>query len=160
MKQHILSYWVLTMNIITTLDKKNFITKNTNNIVSTIYLEIDEKVFPDIEWTDFSIVILHWWNEEFIKQVSGKEKGRYEFMDGPFYFELTSNSSDVYSLSIFEEKAYHVDEIFKTNISKHNFFSTLLKASDKILTTCKEVRYENNDVLSLKKSFEKIQSLN
>ncbi len=145
------------MEIITDTTQADFETKR--NLVSLIYLKIDEVTFPDSGWTDFLVIILDWWIQEFLNQLSGKKNGRYEFMDGPFFFEISIQNSGNLLLTGFEESVNSSKQVFQANVRVQEFLLALKITSNQILRMCHKMEYSTPDVKSLEKSFKKIQDI-
>ncbi len=144
------------MEIVTNIKKSDFETKG--NLVSEIYLKFGETTFPDSGWTDFIIIIFDWWINEFLSQLSGEENGKYEFMDGPFFFEISIDKGDII-LTGFERRVTSKKKIIQFNIEIKEFLSTLKIACNEILRFCHKMKYSSPDVKKLEKSFKQIQGM-
>ncbi len=131
-----------------------------NNIISTIYLFSRDISFPEEDWTDFIIIVLHWWNQEFLQQIStGSETGKYDFMDGPFYFILKVAENNSMKFFGMEESTKGVDTVLEVDLKTEEFLNALKEASNKILLACHQMKYDSPDVQNLKNSFKKLQLL-
>jgi len=60
-----------------------------------IWFEHDGKVYPDEEWMDFGFTIISWWINNLLQILMGiKEEGEWDFMDGPFSFNIKYEKSN------------------------------------------------------------------
>lgn len=131
---------------------------STGNHISTIYIEHDNFFFPSSGWTDFSVIIMSWWIAELLNQLKGQKKGRYLFMDGPYYFLGTFSDTNIVTLSFVHDKNEE-PELVKTFDLKIEDFTGLLKnCAESILMKCKEFQYYNSDVEELQRIVEKLNS--
>src|SRR2546428_12968766 len=63
--------------------------RDTGSVNGHIWITVGGVDFPSVAWDDFPVVILTWWTEQtldFLADRSGS--GRYNFMDGPYWFVL------------------------------------------------------------------------
>ena len=59
-----------------------------------VHLQLGEYVFPDKEWTDFGLIIIHSWMDAFLNLLSKKEKKvECDFMDGNYRFDVEVTGS-------------------------------------------------------------------
>ena len=66
------------------IDGKDALYAN-NNLNTNMCVKVDGECFPDSEWTDFVIVVLTWWCNEFVTLYpKTKAETCFAFMDGDF----------------------------------------------------------------------------
>ena len=71
----------------------------------TFYLDVNGQAFPDEHWTDFAIVVLHWWITAIITNYF-KETTEFilQLMDGPYYVKCTKHGPNVHIDCIEDKK--------------------------------------------------------
>ena len=62
----------------------------------TFYLDIKGQSFPDGQWTDFAVIVMHWWITN-ILEVYINEDANFvlPFMDGPYYVNCRRRGRNV-----------------------------------------------------------------
>lgn len=53
-----------------------------------IYIEVNERIYPDRSWMDFGAVILGWWQRACVELLEGNKEVAFVFMDGPYRLRL------------------------------------------------------------------------
>ncbi|HEM7168437.1 TPA: hypothetical protein U2K68_004268, partial [Providencia stuartii] len=61
--------------------------KVSTQVFSEIYFKIGNTFFPEEKWDDFSVIILDWWLKKACN-IKSDDKSVFNFMDGPYYFEV------------------------------------------------------------------------
>jgi|GEM_PF-3671431 len=141
--------------IIVDIESFKFDPKGTSTGV--VFLEIDNKFFPDSVWSDFPDVILGWWLEGFIQLLSFNEQGYYEllFMDGPCKWVIDYDGSQDVKIN-----CYRYDKIEVSTREKiDKILESLLSVVNDFLRFCHENDYENDDLTILKRHFKKLHFL-
>ena len=60
-----------------------------------IYLEMNQKFYPDDDWIDNPIVILGWWLNSIRDVLNGRENQGICFMEGPFFIEAIDDGKNL-----------------------------------------------------------------
>lgn len=100
----------------------------------TFYLDINGQAFPDRQWTDFAIIVLHWWISA-ILEVRHSENADFvlRFMDGPYYVNCCKHGKDVHMRCIEDKK--HKTTICECDIEFNALVCALIDASTKMIQT-------------------------
>lgn len=67
-------------------------------VTGKLVLEIEDKYFPDKDWNDFVLIVLHWWIEA-IKSLKYEDDIFLRFMDGPYGWKLHRQSADIFHVT-------------------------------------------------------------
>jgi hypothetical protein len=54
----------------------------------SLFVQVNNILFPDRSWTDFVVVVLGHWRHELSISGSGCENVKLQFMDGPYYVQF------------------------------------------------------------------------
>jgi hypothetical protein len=73
-----------------TLDLETFRQgRESANVTGVIFLELQDKAFPQVGWSDFPVIILGWWIEAWLQFMTPERREAvWRFMDGPHYVTL------------------------------------------------------------------------
>ena len=122
------------------------------SIVGVIYIAFDEQGFPEVEWSDFPVILLSWWLDAaavFLDRPNVVTELR--FMDGPFLVEATSKGDGSLRLDCVSDASRRQTEAsFQTSAA--HFCSELLKAAKTIERACIERAWQSADTLALSRS--------
>ena len=67
-----------------------------NNQLNTVfYIKCNEYAFPDKEWTDFPVGLLHMWIDNIISSCSSDCELKLYFLDGPYFIHCFKNGDIV-----------------------------------------------------------------
>lgn len=79
---------------------------NRNSITGEIYFQMGDSFFPELNWNDFIVVILTWWNEsiQLLEASDIRSSQDFNFMDGPFYVQAVKKDSLHISLNFTQVK--------------------------------------------------------
>lgn len=81
-----------------------------------IYVEHDGMVFPDRKWDDLAFLVLGYWAEPCLKIIDGStETQRFNFCDGPVYFDCTANADELAVEWVHETSPPRVIKRFKSS---------------------------------------------
>lgn len=124
-----------------------FVQYKNGNILSKIYLEIENVYFPEKEWVDFSVIIMTWWIDEILKiEDNYGEIHEFFFMDGLFKFTL-SKDTDKWIMLLYNDDIvvaeYH-------NIKIDDFINQVNKATNALLKSIDKKDFVvNKDIVYL-----------
>jgi len=63
----------------------------------TIYFDFSGQIFPDMEWTDFPLIIFSWWIRDIISTRNNDHaKFQLWFMDGPFRVDCVKEMEKIH----------------------------------------------------------------
>lgn len=127
------------------LEPNTILRSKSGKITGEIYLNFEERYFPEVGWNDFPVIILNWWSEVF----SHEKSGRYSFMDGPFYFIISKASNTHYLETFYDDRP-----IFSTLIDIDIFKKSLINVIGALLSVIEKNDWNTgNDYELLKKNF-------
>lgn len=122
---------------------------NTGTITGVIFIEIDNKYFPEENWNDFPVIILNWWLEKAITNIEGE----YRFMDGPFRFNIYYEKGEYYITCFYNGK-----QVINGKINSDKFLKELVMVAIEIIQKYKLDRpnlYISEEMRILVKNVEK-----
>jgi hypothetical protein len=134
--------------------------KKNRNIIGEIFFDINSYAFPEKGWTDFVIILLCWWTEEFLNQINGKKIGEYNFMEGPFSIKIEFINNQEILMECFERKKQGVRTIGRYQFLVKKMHAELKYNVNSVIRECIKNNYENDDVEKLKKNYEKLSHIN
>jgi hypothetical protein len=130
--------------------------KVSGQIFSEIYFIIqDDTFFPEKGWDDFSEVIMGWWLERSLEIRKGS-KTVLNFMDGPYYLEITE-SGENYTILFISDKYNERNIIYSEKINKKLFLKLLLKSANLLIRNIPDEAKKLADVLVLINNFKLLQ---
>ncbi len=133
----------------------NKILKNSlEGITSEIYFNVNNKIFPEINWNDSIIVILNFWLDEIIKMKNSNTfEGDFLFMDGPLKIKIIKNDSKTQFKGFIQNK-----NVINEFINFDDFTSTVISGAIKVLTETKTRKWNNKDIENLEAKIKNILS--
>lgn len=147
----------MTINLIINPDSIR-LSKNkiSEQVFSEIYFSIhDDIFFPEKGWDDFSVVIMGWWLERSLG-IRGGDKAVLNFMDGPYYLEISELGED-YTILFVNDK-YNVKKVIcSEKINGKLFLKVLLKSANLLIRSIPDEAKELDDVLVLINNFKLLQ---
>lgn len=126
--------------------------KTSGNIVGEIYFNIDGKVFPDRNWSDFVVIILTWWIEAVSKVNTKNELDSFKltFMDGPIFIKgYVHNGCDT-ELEFTREGMSKNKIIFTTVCDINKLKISIIKAAKHTIEQVDKNGWDNDDIKKLK----------
>ncbi len=131
-------------------------TKISEQVFSEIYFNIhDDTFFPEKGWDDFSVVIMGWWLERSLAIREGS-KTILNFMDGPYYLEI-SELDENYTILFISDK-YNVKKVlYSEKINGKLFLKLLLKSANSLIRNIPDEAKKLADVLVLINNFKLLQ---
>jgi hypothetical protein len=113
-------------------------------VYAGLTLRVDDKYFPDPEWTDFVVVVLSWWADAALRLASGAaSSARIRFMEGPFQVRCAVASPQSWKLDCFEDGRQGL--VIDALVDARPLVESLVKASDDALRLCSEREWWTND---------------
>ena len=150
--QRVASLIGVDMNII-------FVTKELRmsklgSITAPIFFDFGDYKFPELNWSDFPVVIMKWWLDSFSNFLSqASDSAELLFMDGPMLVKVRAVSSDESELICINQSSKSNEIIeFTCIIHNQDFMSLLIDVAQDILTVCKEADFQSDDIESLQKA--------
>ncbi|PFM75253.1 hypothetical protein COJ46_22125 [Bacillus sp. AFS077874] len=142
------------MNKVNIIINSNSLYKyESDSIIGEIYFQIGDFVFPEVKWTDFVVVILTWWNKEFmyLKNASIQSSYELDFMDGPFMVKVTKKSLELVELEFLRETVNKKISLYRIECSLDEISKTLLRATNSLIKQIKINNWNTEDVQELEK---------
>lgn len=122
------------------------------SITGVIYLAFDRSGFPDMNWSDFPVVILSWWlgsAETLLDE--GSIGTDFRFMDGPFLLETVRAGRGSVRLNCVRD-ASNKQVLVSLQTTAAEFTAELLHAAKMLERTCLERGWRTEDTLALSRS--------
>lgn len=124
-------------------------------ITGEIYFQLSETTFfPIINWNDFIVVILTWWNKSANMLVASPVGAtvNFSFMDGPFNIMGKKGAGDRIILT-FTRRNSSIDEVlYIIEVDSLALRSSILEVSRRVLNIIKCKKWHmNDDAIELEK---------
>lgn len=135
------------------IDKKSIeVDPIRERIISNIYFRVDDKVFPDEGWTDFTVIILGWWLEELSQLEINKRRSSFKlnFMDGPLFVSGLIEADNTVNLEFAKERLARKEVFFQAKCELSQLKLAVLDAANGLIKELSINRIDNNDVKKLK----------
>jgi hypothetical protein len=127
-----------------------FIRRASGSVIGHIWIYIGDWAFPGVAWDDFPVVILGWWIESWLLTSSEDHRtARCNFMDGPYWFEITPVEAERAIVQGFRDSAAGSKLLHKTGCKRSSVTGALLAASESVLQVCKELKWTSRDLDNL-----------
>ena len=103
------------------------------NMTCTMYFDFVDQIFPDIEWTDFPLIILSWWIRDIISnRHNDHAKFQMYFMDGSFRVNCEKELEKIHMKCVnFDDPADKI-EVEKT-VDFREFMRELRNAATRLI---------------------------
>lgn len=127
---------------------------DNRSVYGDFYIEIDNITFPNDGWSDIISSVLDMWIDNVIKLLESDFKTTVElnFMDGPYYLEVSCRCKDILEVHLFSRDIKVYENPFE--VSFYNFLSEIIKVTSNML------RYQRlENVSSIKKLNKKYREL-
>lgn len=126
---------------------------NRNSITGEMYFQVGDYVFPELNWNDFIVVILSWWNKSIhLLEASAIGSSQdFDFMDGPFYVHAVKKDSLHLSLSFTQTKRAGTEVIASMDTDIAHMKTLIADVSRKVLKELYARDWLTKDVIELKK---------
>lgn len=126
-------------------------------VTGIISIQINGISFPEKQWSDFPVIITDWWLQEILDIASGiKEKGRCNFMDGPYWFEVAVQE-DGWMVRFIEDRRERKC-VFEGLCEPRSIVKAMLSAAEIILEACHKNHWSSRDLDHLASHFGTAQS--
>lgn len=137
---------------------ETFLTRSSDSLIGHIWISIGDRAFPSVAWDDFPVVILGWWIESWLL-TSSEDHGtaRCDFMDGPYWFEITASEESVI-VQCFRDSLAGSELLHNTACKRSSVTGALLAASETILQHCSELKWTSKDLDNLIRLYSNLRS--
>lgn len=118
------------------------------NVTAEIFLQTGDNAFPACDWSDFPIIIVGNWLNEYMSFDKTQKERKFEFyfMDGSYKMTGKTTHSNCYQLT-FIKQYWNMEEIlYKEETNIKEFEQTLLKACRKILRIMSKTGTKNDNI--------------
>lgn len=135
--------------------------KVSKNIYSTFYIHIDDKDFPDNQWTDFPFAVLSMWCETIIRGVIKKTNSKFElpFMDGPYNIRCIKAQEDIKMLFLNNKEGEIIEQ--ECIVTEGELINTIYETSNHLIQLVKEYKFGKiKDIKQLKKLLKQLKHFN
>ena len=125
--------------------------KESTNIYSTFYVDIDGTAFPDDQWTDFPFAVLKMWCENLISNVVNIQSSEFTlfFMDGPYSIDCKKDQNEIVIQFINNRKDRVIEH--ECVVSTDELINVIYKTSQRLIWLVEQRNYGKiRDVEGLK----------
>ena len=131
---------------------KNSLAISRSKVVTGVIsiVPADDKFFPEKDWNDAIVVILHSWIENMLQIRGGYNEAEFVFFDGPFLFRITKQTSG-FTITLFGDSK----ETGVFDIDFSAFADNLVSLSRKMLEEAKARRWESDDLARLESALKR-----
>jgi len=118
-------------------------------ITGKIHFQFGEAKFPEVDWSDFVVVVLSWWLKEFKEFAKGEvDQCDFRFMDGPHSVRLMRLSSALARvLFINHTESEEILEVCSSEIA--SIGRSLLSEAEKVTSLLRSNGIWNEDAQDL-----------
>jgi hypothetical protein len=127
-------------------------------VTGEIYFRVDDTYFPQVNWNDFIVVILTWWNKA-ISQLESSPVGvsaNFSFMDGPFNIRGKKKENGNLSLDFIRRNSNGEDVSNSIDVNILELRRLIQGVSKKVLKVIRDKKFSTNEDID---ELEKIISL-
>jgi hypothetical protein len=109
---------------------------SSGTVTGVISVSSDGRAFPDAKWDDFIVTIVHWWLLAATALVRGENRdGRFSFMDGPYWFEVSLEERP-WRLRFIDDHEDQRRPILEGTVEPQDLIGSLLAVADTIISHC------------------------
>jgi hypothetical protein len=134
------------------VSQDSFRLSNAGVVTGINYINVDGQSFPSPGWYDFPVVILGWWLES-ITRLGANPALTVEclFMDGPFYFTLSSRASLTWTVACKERTSAGECLIIPAiTFDSECVSKAIIGAASLISAACERQAWDSEDLATLK----------
>lgn len=130
-----------------------------DDIFSTFYIDICGNYFPDKQWTDFPISVLHMWILDILENIKNDTaEFDLQFMDGPYYINCIKRGKEVNVTCIEDKKEKNI--ICKCSVDINIIIRELLDVSSKVIQAIELRNLDKSNLLDeLKKATKMLKDI-
>lgn len=130
--------------------------KTSEQIFSEIYFHICDGVFfPEEKWDDFSVIIMGWWLEKGL-QIRDGNGVTFNFMDGPYSFEV-SKLNESFVIHFITNRREGKIILHREEVNGKSFLKLLLKNANLLIRSLPDEATKLSDVSNLINNFKLLQ---
>jgi hypothetical protein len=124
-------------------------------ITGTLYLKLGEDCFPDVNWSDFVVVVLEWWCSA-LERLHRGEPGplRVPFMDGPFRADLEALTDGRLAVTLVTWQRSEDEEVHHAAVDRDHLTHSVVVAARATLHLCRQRGWASRDIEALRDSLE------
>src|SRR6266545_2252608 len=118
-----------------------------DSITGTICVAAEGWFFPEEHWSDFPIVVLHWWLQAY-RDASTRLRATTicRFMDGPYSFRLISARGEQWTVEcVSHDKAV----LHELQVEARAFAESLEAACNTVIRACHRRQWESKELDAL-----------
>lgn len=100
---------------------------NERSLYGELFIKIYDITFPDKDWIDIISSVLNMWTDNIISLLKSNlnREEEFHFMDGPYYFVVTSKKNELIKITLFEKNKQVNEKPYE--IMFYNFLSEISK---------------------------------
>lgn len=139
------------MSVVLFVNTNTMQIKKSGKITGDIYLKIDGVSLPDVNWNDFSVVIMSWLIGAINNLINGSiQKEVVNFMDGPYFVEIDKTHKDF----IFTFLCGHSEKNILANGHEavKKFLDNVISSAEETLVVCDKNDWMNRDIEHLRQN--------
>ncbi len=117
----------------------------TGLVYGGLHIQLDDRKFPDLGWTDFVVVVLAWWCRALARVLDGERSPiEVRFMEGPFLAVLGPASSQTLRLELVEAgKSRRV--ICVADVLSDPLINSVLASAESAIAECRKRDWWSKD---------------
>jgi hypothetical protein len=128
------------------LKPDSLVAGSDGNITGVIYVALDELTFPDSNWDDYPVVIVSWWLSEAGRMAARDvSRGRFRFMDGPYWFEAFVVGEESWLIRLIDGRNSAVS-VAESRSTKGEMLRSLAKTAETLIAACRGHGWKSVDV--------------
>ena len=123
----------------------------SGSITGRVVVKVGDFLFPGEGWSDFVVVILGWWLQEFHK-LDGQPKNEaiFRFMDGPYEIRIRNADNQAATITCVEHRRV-VIERHSATVSIAEIHAELLRVSKELGVACDSHGWTSGDIETLRR---------
>jgi hypothetical protein len=127
------------------------------SICGGIFLSIEDRSFPEPDWSDFVIVILKWWCDALLELLTGTcGPVKVRFMEGPFLVELEARMGGMWQMNLVDNGG-SLPERQSFDIDPETLLRSVIEAVERTLCVCDRQGLRSREVDELTTVFQNLQ---
>jgi hypothetical protein len=132
-------------------DSKTLHQSKMGSITAVVYFEFgSEKKFPGVGWNDFVVVVANWWSYELKQIMEGQTKGKFRFMDGPYWIDAVSQQEGLLLRCVEDRRG--VGLVYEAVVQMDEFERELRALTRNVSNACKRAGIVSSDLDTLRRS--------
>ena len=131
------------------VDPTSFSRSGRGQMFGTIYASLDDHPFPEAQWSDLVVAVLHGWISDLLGLCrTNGDNVRLHFMDGPYALELRRQQSDQYGVACV--RLPDATEFVGEGLSFREVIDAFTAAAATVTAECDRRGWTSRDIVELR----------